>query len=241
MLRRALQLGVTFIDTADSYGPEVSERLILTRRSTPTRGRPRDCDQGGLHATRPRPLEAQWKAGSTSRLGPRTAFGCSAWSASSCFNFTASIPLSDQLGALVELQAEGKIGRIGLSEVSVSEIVAARAITSIATVQNRYNLDRSAEPCSPLSARGHRLHPVVPDRHRPPRRTRRAAATDRRRTRCHACAARACLAASPSARSAADPRHFDRRAPRADVGGLHRATPPGPKTRRRRLKEAPHE
>jgi len=57
------------------------------------------------------------------------------------------VPLADQLGALVELQAEGKIGRIGLSEVSVPEVQAARAITPIATVQNLYNLsDRSAEP-----------------------------------------------------------------------------------------------
>jgi aryl-alcohol dehydrogenase-like predicted oxidoreductase len=58
-----------------------------------------------------------------------------------------TVPLADQLGALVELQAEGKIGCIGLSEVSVAEIEAARAITPIATVQNRYNLsERSAEP-----------------------------------------------------------------------------------------------
>jgi pyridoxine 4-dehydrogenase len=57
------------------------------------------------------------------------------------------VPLADQVGALVELQAEGKIGRIGLSEVSVPEIRAARAITSIATVQNLYNLsNRRAEP-----------------------------------------------------------------------------------------------
>ena len=57
------------------------------------------------------------------------------------------VPLADQLGALVELQAEGKIGHIGLSEVTVPEIQAARAITPIATVQNRYNVaDRSAEP-----------------------------------------------------------------------------------------------
>jgi aryl-alcohol dehydrogenase-like predicted oxidoreductase len=58
-----------------------------------------------------------------------------------------NVPLADQLGALVELQAEGKIGRIGLSEVSVPEIEAARAITPIVTVQNRYNLaERGAEP-----------------------------------------------------------------------------------------------
>jgi len=58
-----------------------------------------------------------------------------------------SVPLADQLGVLVELQAAGKIGRIGLSEASVSEIEAARTITPIASVQNLYNLsDRSAEP-----------------------------------------------------------------------------------------------
>ncbi len=57
------------------------------------------------------------------------------------------VPLADQLGALIELQTAGKIGRIGLSEVSVPQIEAARAITRIATVQNRYNLaDRAAEP-----------------------------------------------------------------------------------------------
>jgi pyridoxine 4-dehydrogenase len=57
------------------------------------------------------------------------------------------VPLADQLGALAELQTEGKIGRIGLSEVSVPEIEAARPITPIATVQNLYNLsDRRAEP-----------------------------------------------------------------------------------------------
>ncbi len=64
------------------------------------------------------------------------------------------VPFADQLGALVELQAEGKIGRIGLSEVSVPEIEAARAITPIATVQNLYNLsDRSAEPVLEYCAR----------------------------------------------------------------------------------------
>jgi aryl-alcohol dehydrogenase-like predicted oxidoreductase len=57
------------------------------------------------------------------------------------------VPLADSLGALLELQSEGKISRIGLSQVSVPEIEAARAITPIATVQNLYNLaDRSSEP-----------------------------------------------------------------------------------------------
>ena len=55
-----------------------------------------------------------------------------------------NVPLADQLGALIELQAEGKIGRIGLSEVGVPAIQAAQAITPIATVQNRYNLSDCA-------------------------------------------------------------------------------------------------
>jgi pyridoxine 4-dehydrogenase len=58
-----------------------------------------------------------------------------------------NVAFADQLGALVELQAQGKIARIGLSEVSVAQIEAARTITPIATVQDRYNLvDRGAEP-----------------------------------------------------------------------------------------------
>src|SRR4029077_2119636 len=63
-------------------------------------------------------------------------------------------PFADQLGALVELQSEGKIGRIGLSEVTVREIEAAQTITPIATVQNLYNLaNRSAEPVLEYCAR----------------------------------------------------------------------------------------
>jgi pyridoxine 4-dehydrogenase len=148
VLRRALELGVTLIDTADSYGPGVSERLIhealhpypddlvIATKAGFTRPGPDRWERNG----KPQHLRAQ--AERSLRL-----LGLERIELFQLHRIDPDVPLADQLGALVELQAEGKIGRIGLSEVSVSEIEAARAITPIATVQNRYNLaDRSAEP-----------------------------------------------------------------------------------------------
>jgi aryl-alcohol dehydrogenase-like predicted oxidoreductase len=148
VLHRALELGVTFIDTADSYGPEVSERLIrealhpypddlvIATKAGLTRPGPRRWERNG----KPEHLKAQ--AEKSLRL-----LGLDRIELFQLHRIDPEVPLADQLGALVELQAEGKIGRIGLSEVSVPEIKAAHAITPIATVQNRYNLsDRGAEP-----------------------------------------------------------------------------------------------
>jgi len=147
VLRRALELGVTFIDTADSYGPEVSERLIrealhpypedlvIATKAGLTRPGPGRWETNG----KPEHLKAQ--AQKSLRL-----LGLDRIELFQLHRIDPEVPLADQLGALVELQGEGKIGRIGLSEVSVPEIQAARAITGIATVQNRYNLsDRGAE------------------------------------------------------------------------------------------------
>jgi pyridoxine 4-dehydrogenase len=148
VLRRALELGVTFIDTADSYGPEVSERvirealhpypddLVIATKAGLMRPGPGRWNPNG----RPDYLKAQ--AEKSLRL-----LGLERIELFQLHRIDPKFPLADQLGALVELQAEGKIGRIGLSEVSVAEIQAASAITPIATVQNRYNLsDRRAEP-----------------------------------------------------------------------------------------------
>jgi pyridoxine 4-dehydrogenase len=148
VLRRALELGVTFIDTADSYGPEVSERLIhealhpypdglvIATKAGMTRPGP------GRWALNGRPEHLKTQAEKSLRL-----LGLERIELFQLHRIDPKVPLPDQLGALVELQAEGKIGRIGLSQVSVAEIQAARAITPIATVQNRYNLsERSAEP-----------------------------------------------------------------------------------------------
>jgi pyridoxine 4-dehydrogenase len=148
VLRRAVELGVTFIDTADSYGPEVSERLIrealhpypadlvIATKAGLTRPGPGRWEPNG----KPEYLKAQ--AAKSLRL-----LGLERIELFQLHRIDPNVPLADQLGALIELQAEGKIGRIGLSEVSVPEIQAARAIRPIATVQNRYNLsDRRAEP-----------------------------------------------------------------------------------------------
>jgi pyridoxine 4-dehydrogenase len=148
VLRRALELGVTFIDTADSYGPEVSERLIhealhpypddvvIATKAGLTRPGPDRWERNG----KPEYLKAE--AEKSLRL-----LGLERIELFQLHRIDPEVPLADQVGALVDLRAEGKIGRIGLSEVSVPEIEAARAITPIATVQNRYNLsERSAEP-----------------------------------------------------------------------------------------------
>jgi aryl-alcohol dehydrogenase-like predicted oxidoreductase len=148
VLRRGLELGVTFVDTADSYGPEVSERLIhealhpypadlvIATKAGLTRPGPGRWERNG----KPEYLKAE--AEKSLRL-----LGLERIELFQLHRIDPDVPLADQLGALVELQAEGKIGRIGLSQVSVPEIQAARAITPIATVQNLYNLsERSAEP-----------------------------------------------------------------------------------------------
>jgi pyridoxine 4-dehydrogenase len=148
VLRRAVDLGVTLIDTADSYGPRVSERLIrealhpyqadlvIATKAGLTRPGPGRWERNG----KPEYLRAQ--AEESLRL-----LGLERIELFHLHRIDPNVPLADQLGALVELQAAGKIGRIGLSEVSVSEIEAARTLTAIATVQNLYNLsDRSAEP-----------------------------------------------------------------------------------------------
>jgi aryl-alcohol dehydrogenase-like predicted oxidoreductase len=148
VLRRAIELGVRFIDTADSYGPEVSERiihealhpypddLVIATKAGLTRPAAGRWERNG----KPEYLKAE--AEKSLRL-----LGLERIELFQLHRIDPDVPLAEQLGALIELQAEGKIGRIGLSEVSVSEIEAARAITPIDTVQNLYNLsDRSAEP-----------------------------------------------------------------------------------------------
>ncbi|MCL2417770.1 MAG: aldo/keto reductase [Conexibacteraceae bacterium] len=148
VLRRAVELGINFIDTADSYGPVVSEQLI----------------REALHPY-PDDLVIATKGGLT-RQGPGiwTPVGRPAYLRQQCelslrnlaleriplyqlHRIDPEVPLADQLGELRDLQSEGKIGHIGLSEVSVEELEAAQEIARIATVQNLYNLgNRQSEP-----------------------------------------------------------------------------------------------
>jgi len=133
--------GVDFIDTADSYGPVVSEQLIAE----------------ALHPY-PDGLVVATKAGFT-RTGPGewTPVGRPAYLKQQVelslrnlrvdridliqlHRIDSEVPLEDQLGAFAELKEQGKVRHIGLSEVSVEELEQARAVTEIASVQNLYNL-----------------------------------------------------------------------------------------------------
>ena len=154
VLRRAVELGVNFIDTADSYGPHVAEELIAE----------------ALHPY-PADLVIATKAGLT-RFGPVTRSGPSQWppvgrpeylrqeaemslrrmkleriDLFQLHRIDPKVPFEDQIGELKRLQDEGKIRHIGLSGVSVGQLTDAREIVTVVSVQNQFNLaDRSAEP-----------------------------------------------------------------------------------------------
>ncbi|HVH65782.1 MAG TPA: aldo/keto reductase [Candidatus Acidoferrum sp.] len=147
VLRRALELGINLIDTADSYGPEVSERLIA-ETLYPYPDELVIATKGGLL----RPGPGRWTPdgrpqhlrqaceGSLRRLRVDEI---------DVYQFhrpDPQVPLEESIGALVELKDEGKIRHIGLSNVSVAEIKRAQKLTPIVSVQNRYNLlDRESE------------------------------------------------------------------------------------------------
>ena len=146
-LRRAVDLGVNFIDTADAYGPDVSEELIAETL------RPYADDlviatKGGLV----RPGPGRWEAdgrpehlreaceGSLRRLKLDQIL---------LYQFhrpDAKVPLAESIGALVELKQEGKVRHIGVSNFSEDQLREAQKLTPVVSVQNRYNLnDRSSE------------------------------------------------------------------------------------------------
>jgi pyridoxine 4-dehydrogenase len=147
VLRRVPELGLNLIDTADSYGPEVSENLIAEvlhpypdglliatkgglRRTGPGRwprdARPerlKDCCEGSLRRLRLERIDLYQLHSPDSK-----------------------VPFEDSVGALKELQEEGKIRHVGLSNVSVDQLRRAREIVEIVSVQNRYNIaDRGSE------------------------------------------------------------------------------------------------
>ena len=147
VLRRAVELGVNFIDTADSYGPFVSERLIAEALHP----YPEDlviATKGGLQRTgpgkwpadgRPQHLRAACD-GSLERLRLEQI---------PLYQFhrpDPKVPFEDSVGMLVELKNEGKIRHIGLSNVTEQQLDTAMSLTPIVSVQNRYSrADRSSE------------------------------------------------------------------------------------------------
>ena len=147
VLRRAVELGVTLIDTADAYGPEIAERLVAEALHPYPAGLV-IATKGGITRQGPAKTEYVGRAGyliqciemslrrlklerielyQLHRIDPRT-------------------PLDESLGALRRMQEQGKIGHVGLSEVNPDEIEAAEKIVPIVSVQNRYSLaDRRHE------------------------------------------------------------------------------------------------
>ena len=140
VLRRAVELGVDFIDTADSYGPFVSEELIREALhpydgvTVATKGGLTRTGPGEWHPVgRPEYLR-QCVEMSLRRLGVETI------DLYQLHRIDPQVPLADQLGELAALREEGKIRHLGLSEVNVDEITEARMIAPIASVQNLFNL-----------------------------------------------------------------------------------------------------
>jgi aryl-alcohol dehydrogenase-like predicted oxidoreductase len=147
-LRQAVALGVNFIDTADSYGPEVSERLIAGTLHP----YPDDlviATKGGL--TRPGP--GRWEPdGRPDHLraaceGSLRRLKLEQIPLYQLHRPDPKVPYAESVGALVELKNEGKIRHIGVSNVSERQLREAMQLTPVVSVQNRYNLvDRSSEP-----------------------------------------------------------------------------------------------
>lgn len=141
VLRRAVELGVDFIDTADSYGPYVSEDLIREALHPYTDGLV-IATKAGLTRTgpgewlpvgRPEYLRQECEM-SLRRLGVERI---DLWQ---LHRIDEKVPAEEQFGVMKELVDEGKVRHVGLSEVSVADIEAARKIVPIVTVQNLYNL-----------------------------------------------------------------------------------------------------
>ena len=141
VLRRAVELGINLIDTADSYGPYVSEELIrealypypkglviATKAGLARPGPGRWVPLG-----RPEYLRQECEM-SLRRLGVERI------DLFQLHRIDPKVPADDQFGVLRDLQKEGRVRHVGLSEVNVTEIEAARRIVPIATVQNQYNL-----------------------------------------------------------------------------------------------------
>jgi pyridoxine 4-dehydrogenase len=147
VLRRALELGVDFIDTAHAYGPEVSERLIAEALH-PYPNTLVVATKSGLQRARRGAWSADGRPETIRRDCERslTLLRRDRIDLYQLHTVDRKVPIEESLGAMAELRAEGKVRMIGVSNVSVDELARARAVTEIASVQNRYNLgERSSD------------------------------------------------------------------------------------------------
>jgi pyridoxine 4-dehydrogenase len=141
VVKAAVEQGVDFIDTADSYGPEVSEQiiaealhpygddLVIGTKAGLTRQGPGVWTPVGRPAYLKQQVELSLRHLKVERID-----------LIQLHRIDAEVPLADQLGAFKELQEQGKVRHIGVSEVSVEELKAAREIVDVVSVQNLYNL-----------------------------------------------------------------------------------------------------
>lgn len=155
VLRRALELGVNFLDTADAYGPDVSERLIAEALRPYPRGLV-IATKGGLV----RPTASQWVRNGTPahlRAACEQSLKRLKLERIDLYQLHAidpNVPLEDSLGELGRLQKEGKIRHIGVSNFKLDELVRARRVVAVVSVQNRYNVaDRASEDVLEYCAR----------------------------------------------------------------------------------------
>ena len=148
VLRRAIELGMNFFDTADSYGPHVDEELIaealhpypkdlvIATKGGLLRPRPGAWDPDGRPEHLKRALDGSLKRLKLERIDLYQLHAPD-----------ARVPFADSVGVLADAQKAGKIRHIGVSNVSVQQLEEARRICAIVSVQNKYNLgDRSSEP-----------------------------------------------------------------------------------------------
>jgi pyridoxine 4-dehydrogenase len=155
VLRRVVSLGINLIDTADSYGPHLSEQLIAEALHP----YPADlliATKGGLERTGP----GQWpRNGRPEHLrqaceGSLRDLRVERIDLYQLHSPDPDVPYEESVGALAELQDEGKIRHIGVSNVSVEQLEVARSIVDVVTVQNRFNLtDRHCEDVLEVCAR----------------------------------------------------------------------------------------
>jgi pyridoxine 4-dehydrogenase len=155
VLQRAIELGVNFIDTADSYGPDVSERLIGEALYPYPRGLT-IATKGGMI----RPRAGEWVAdgrpqhlreaceGSLERLKLQRI------DLYQLHRIDPKVPLEDSLGELARLREQGKIRHVGVSNFNAAELARARRVVPVVSVQNRYNIaDRSSADVLTVCAR----------------------------------------------------------------------------------------
>jgi pyridoxine 4-dehydrogenase len=147
VLRRAIELGVNFIDVANSYGPEVAENLIaetlhpypeelvIATKGGLTRPGPGDWRRDGRPEALREALEGSLRRLRLERIDVYQLH-----------SVDPMVPFEDQVGVLAEFRREGKIRHIGLSNVDTRQLARARELTDVVSVQNRYNLgDRHSE------------------------------------------------------------------------------------------------